>query len=350
MQEVGIETLRADCKLAAKFWGRIYVGLSAMAYREKGEEAIKRFWQLELRHHQSGYYLEGLRKLGIRDEEPPAVKAAKYHYLSNQIGGLSLEYIEESPKKVWIRYTAPMWAFPGVALMAIPGTVRRAAFNAWHPRNGALMGVPRLGWVSTKFIMENEPCDEGYFIEYDRDLRPGEEFRFEPASHTPEFDQSKAPKLDPVAWPEARRLKADRKFSREHVKTAVNALYEMFGQQVTYFLLHQVMRSMAIQYTHEFKQTMGIEGSDAKAIAKFLYKLQRACGQDVNMTYEKGVHRIQLRSHLPFSADVSEQLRAAVFEFPLMVARLLNGRVAVTRVLDGPIETWEVVDAGRWLW
>jgi len=350
MEQVDITALRGQCRLANKFWGRTFSALGAMTYREKGEEAVKHLWVLLLRQHQTCFYRQGLRKLGISDDEPPAIKAAKYHYLTNQIGGLAMEYVEESPKKVWIRYLAPMWTYAGVTMMALPGSLRRAIFSAWHPRNGALMGSPRLGWVSTKFIMENEACDEGYFMEYDHDLAPGEEYRFEPVSRTPEFDPSKAPRLDSEAWPEVRKLKAGRNWSREYVKTTVDCLFQLFGQQTTYFLFSQVMRGMAIQFTHELKQDTRVEGTDAKAVATFLYKLQQGCGQDVQLTESHGVHRLVLRSHLPFEIDASEGLRVAAFEFPVMAARLINGCVSVTRVQDGQSEVWEVRDAGRWLW
>ncbi|MGL3210625.1 hypothetical protein [Bradyrhizobium sp. BR 1433] len=284
MQEVDITALRADCNLSGKYWGKTFSALTLVTFREKGEEAAKRLWMLLLEQQQNDSYREGLRKLGIRDDEPPAVKAAKYHYLSNQFAGLKMEYIEESPKKVWIRYLAPLGIYPGVAMMAIPGPLRRATTMGWHPKNGKLMGCPRLGWVVTKIMVEGEPCDEGFFMEYDHDLAPGEEWRFEPATRTPEFDPSKAPWLDPEVWPEARKLKAGRNYARAYVKTAVDGLFQLFGQQTTYFLVSQVMRSMAIQFTRELKQDMGIGGTDAKSVAAFLYGLQCACGQDVQLT------------------------------------------------------------------
>lgn len=350
MQDLDIAALRADCALASKYCGRTFSALTAVLYREKGEEAASRFWVDLSNQQQKRSYLEGLRKLGIRDEEPPAVKAAKYHYLSNEIGGLSMEYIEESPKKVWIRYLPPMWLYAGVAMMTIPGSVRRAQGKAWHPNNGAFMGCPRLGWVTTKIVTEMEACDEGYFIEYDHDLASGEQWRFEPAARTPEFDPSKAPRLDPEVWPEARKLKAKRGYSRDWVKGAVDCLYRMYGQQITYFIVAQTMRGVAIQYMDELKRDTGVGGSDAKAVAAFLYELQRACGQDVQLTENQGGYRIILRSNLPFDLDASEGLRAAMFEFPMMATRLISGRISIARVPNGTTETWEIRDAGRWLW
>lgn len=350
MQDADIRALRADCDLANKFWGRTFSVISAMTYREKGEEAVKRLWLMMLGQHQKSHFLEGLRRLGIRDDEPPAIRAAKYHYLTNEIGGLKMEYVEESPRKVWIRYLAPMWLYAGVAMIAMPSSHRRASATGWHSRNGAFIGCPRLQYVSTKFIMEGEAYDEGYFIEHDRDLLPGEEWRFEPVTHTPEFDPSKAPRLDLELWPEARRMKARRKWMREYLRTTIDCLFQMFGQQTTYFLMSQVMRAVAIQFTHELKCDTGVEGSDASAVAAFLYRLNCACGQDIELTESKGVYRLVLRTHLPFVTDVSDGLRVAAFEFPLMVTRYLNGYVSVVRVPDGQREIWEIRDTGRWLW
>ncbi len=147
---------------------------------------LDRLWAALLRSHQDKYFLASLGKLGIAND-PPAVAAAKYHYFSNALGGLGMEYIEESPKKVWIRYLAPAWTYPGTALAALPLGVRRTVFSSWHPRNGELLGCLRLGWVCTKLTDEGEACDEGYFIEHDHDLLPDERARFEVAEKTPEF-------------------------------------------------------------------------------------------------------------------------------------------------------------------
>lgn len=350
MRQLDIQAVRAECSLANKLWGRTWAALQAITLREKGEEAAKRLMGVTLEQHQKGFFLDGLGKLGIREDEPPAVKAAKYHYLSNQIGGLKLEYIEESPNKVWVRYLGPMWAFPGVAMMAVPGSVRRAAGASWLARNGAVMGSRRLGWVHTKGILEMEPYDEGYFIEYDHDLAPGQEFRVEAVAHTPEFDPAKAPQLDPQVWPEERILRARRNWMRHYVKTTVDAMVQLFDRQTVYFLLSQVMRGVAIQYAQEMKQDIGIEGTDAKAMADFLYRLQLAGGREVQLTETNGVHRILLSSHLPFDADVTDGIRAAIFEFAVMAARMINGRLSLTRVPEGRSEVWEVRDAGRWLW
>jgi hypothetical protein len=344
--------LRADCLLAAKLWGRTFSALTAMTFREKGEEAVHRLWFQLLTRHQVGHYREGLRKLGIRDDEPPAVTAAKYHYFTNVLGGLDLEYIEESPKKVWIRYLAPMWTYAGVAMMAMPGSLRRTIFSAWHPRNGVLMGCPRLGWVSTKFIMEGDPYDEGYFREYDHDLGPDEIMRYEVASHTPECDRTKLPVLDPVQWPEERQLKARRNYSAGYVSTTVDVLCRMFGSAVTNFIISQTQRCLAIQYTHELASDMGLKGTrDVTAVASFFTRLLTACGQRFETEQlNPSKFRIVMSTFKPFDNDVDDGLREAWFAFQQMSARLISPRIAVGRRYEGEHEIWEIEEAGHWRW
>lgn len=346
-----LEALKTRLGTATRFWSRAFSGLTALTWREKGEAAVHRLWHEVLTAHQDERYDEGLRKLGIH-EDPPAVAAAKYHYLTNLIAGLSMEYVEESPRKAWVRYTAPMWTYDGIAMLAMPGALRRTILGAWHPRNGEMMGCPRLGWVATKFIMEGDPFDEGYFYEYDHDLAPHERYRFERVTRTPEFDPAVAPRLDPREWPEARLVRARRNFSSRYLRTTVEVLLRQHGDMACWYLVQQTMRMLAIQYVHELATRLGVQGTGARDVAGLFAGLLACCSQkhtheDVSPTRQ----RIVLESFRPFDDDAPEALRAACFHFQQMGARVLNGRLRVTRSADGPgREVWEFEDAGRWLW
>jgi hypothetical protein len=351
-----LERLRAESLLAEKFWGRSMAGLTAVTYREKGEPAFLDTWFQTLRSHQSVHYLDGLKKLGIRDDEPAAVKACKYHYFTNQIGGLKMEYIEESPKKCWIRYLAPMWTYSGVAMLAMPLHTRRTMSRAWHPRNGELMGNNRLQYVRTKTIMEGDPYDEGYWIEHDRPLAAEETLLFKTEIRTPEFDPAKAPKLDPELWPEARKYKARPKFAGGYVSRMTTVLLSKFGLDATAYIVGQTMRCLAIQYVHELKDDQGIEGVDVHSVAAIFSGILGACRQDFSVEKVSPTKtRIVLRGYKPFDWEVPEKLRDAYFEFQRMGARVLNGRLKVTRSVEPEFgmteaETWEFEDTGRWLW
>ena len=348
------EDLRQECKLASKFWGRAFSALTAAVYRENGYEQLEKLWHDLLCTHQKSYYREGLLKLGIPSDDPPAVAAAKYHYLSNQIGGLDMEYIEESPQKVWIRYLGPMWTYGGVAMISIPAKLRRAIFSAWHPRNGFFMDCPRLGYVGTKFVMEGDPYDEGYFMEYDHDLRQDEIMRFETVDHTPEFDSAKAPKLDPQKWPEARKLKAERNYSAGYFRGTMDVLYNAVGKEHAEYILRQSMRLLAVQYTPELLEAAGInpECSDVRGVCGFFSELLKATKQCFKVEVISSTQaRIILDSFEPFETEASEGLRNACFAFQETSARMISrGHINVSRHMKEHAEIWDITDHGIWLY
>ena len=349
--------LHDRCELAAKIWSRTFSGLGAVTFREKGEKGVCDLWSNLLREHQKGFYNEGLEKLGISTDEPPAIVAAKYHYFTNIIGGLEMDYMEESEKKVWIRYRAPMWTYAGITMLAMPSRLRRVIFSAWHPFNGVMMGNKRLGWVATKFVMEGDPYDEGYFIEYENDITLEETLRYETVHSTPEFELGKAPKFDTSTWPPARILKARRNWSREYVRETVQSLFNLYGEQATLYILAQVMRGVAIQYTPEIRHDLSISGCDLGACTAVLAGILEAFDQ--NFTVVKVDHntaRFELDSFKPFRpGEASDGIRAACFEFPTMVTRMMNGQMSLTRTpvvtySDPGRETWILEDKERWLW
>lgn len=351
--ETGEDLVRLEHQygIATRMWGRMFSGLTAITFREKGEPALNRLWYDVLTGHQDERYQEGLAKLGI-DNETPAVKAAKYHYYTNLIGGLDMEYAEESERKVWVRYTAPMWTYDGIAMLALPASLRRTILGSWHPRNGEMMGCLRLGWVATKFIMQGDPFDEGYFYEYDRDLEPHERYRFEHVEKTPPHNPAQAPKLDPEEWPQARLVRARRNFSSRYLRATVETLLQHFSDEAAWYLVQQMTRCLAIQYAHDLAGRLGVKGTGARDIGDLFAGLLECCSQtftreDISATRQ----RIVLESYKPFDDDAPEGLRAAMFHFQSMSARVLNGQLRVTRSADGPTkEVWEIEDAGKWLW
>ena len=101
------------------------------------------------RRQQLARFLPGLKKLGL-DQLPHAVACAQYHYLSNQVGGVKVEYVYESDTKAWVRYPPPRWIWSGTAISGIPSEVSRAMLRGWHANNGVSLGNPNLGFVCTK--------------------------------------------------------------------------------------------------------------------------------------------------------------------------------------------------------
>jgi len=160
------------------------------------------------RRQQLAKFLPGLKKLGL-DRLPHAVACAQYHYLSNQVGGVKVEYVHESDRKAWVRYPPPRWIWSGTAVCAVPPGVSRAMLRGWHANNGVVLGNPRLGFVCTGQTVDGQPGLEGYYFEHDHELEPEERLRFAPGEECPPFDPAKAPKLPDETWPEARLKKVE---------------------------------------------------------------------------------------------------------------------------------------------
>src|SRR5256714_5035485 len=108
------------------------------------------------RRQQLEKFLPGLEKLGLRGL-PDAVACAQYHYLSNDVGGVRVEYMEESDRKAWVRYVPPRWLYEGATICAVPSEVTRAILHGWHANNGVLLGNDRLGFVCTKMTTDGQP-------------------------------------------------------------------------------------------------------------------------------------------------------------------------------------------------
>ena len=87
-----------------------------------------------------------------------------------------------------------------------------------------------------------------------------------------------------------------------------------------------------MQYEHELKYDLGIEGNDTGAITQLLADLLDACAQDFDIERLSEEHcRIVLKTFKPFDSDVREDLREAMFGFQRMSVRVLNGYLNVAR-------------------
>ena len=131
------KSLVGKCQLANDVHMTICSSLELSTIRAHGQDAVATLKFKMLRRHQLGHFLPGLQKLGLDKEPSDAVKAGKYHYFSNILGGLDVHYIEENPEKVWVRYPPPYAMSdspfsPSVAIAAYTPETGRATFWAWQ--------------------------------------------------------------------------------------------------------------------------------------------------------------------------------------------------------------------------
>ncbi len=343
-------------ELISDLWVSLWSSIQLCILRDKGADDLVRFKTLILRMHQRTHFLDGLDKLHIDRSLPPAVVAARYHYLSNTIGGLNLEYIEESPKKVWIRYLPPVWSYPDLSLVAVPSSVQRAVFSGWHPFNGISLGAPQLGFVVTKVVQEGEPYDEGYFLEYDHPLEPDERVQYLPSPSSPDFDPSLAPRLDPLEWPKERLDKAKCNFARGYVEDGIRTAVQMYGEHAGSALIAHASRLCALVKFEKQRVELGVQGSDARSLVQVFAALSQCAGEEFNVEERcPGEYSVTRRNQLFAGQPLHLDTFTALFQYQLMAARMLSARIRMTmasvQVEDGAvIEKWTVKDCAERLY
>lgn len=298
-------TTRHPTRAVAELYHAWLTGLVLTLVTRKSPEAAEAFVFRLFRHQHHEKFLPGLEKLGLAGE-PHAVAAAKYHYFSNQLGGVKVEYLEESPVKAWIRYPPPRWIWSGTAICAIPSEVNRAMMRGWHAHNGVTLGNPRLGFVCTKTTVDGQPGLEGYYLEHGRDLAEDERLQFRPEESCPPVDPAGLPALEADAWPAERRHKAYRNYAIEYVRNALPILFELLGPEDASALGRLCALQIGMQLYDEVAAAFGVEGTDADAFAALLASLLEASGDQVR----RDGHRVVQQSWRLFAGlDVTPTVR-----------------------------------------
>ena len=247
--------------------------------RRDGAAAADLVFRIFRRQHLEKF-LPGLEKLGLRGL-PDAVACAQYHYLSNHLGGVRVEYMYESDRKAWVRYVPPRWIWMGTAICAAPTEVSRAMLRAWHAHNGVSLGNPRLGFVCTMQTTDGQPGLEGYYYEYDRALAPDERLRFAPGEEGPEFDPAKAPLVEGANWPPERLAKVVRNYAMEYVRSALPELGAAFGAADARYLGGITGRLIGMQYYAQTAELLDVPSCDASGFATYLTRMGEAQGDQV---------------------------------------------------------------------
>lgn len=235
-------------------------------------------------HHQK--FLSSFEKLGLTGM-PDAVACAAYHYLSNGVGGVSVEFMKESDRKAWVRFVPPRWIYPGAAICGVPSEVSRGMLRGWYAQNGVSLGNPRLGFVCTAQTTDGQHGLAGYFREYDHDLAPEERLIFSPGEMPPPFDPAAAPRLAEATWPPERRAKAARNYAMEYIRTGLPRLAEVFGPAEASHLGRVTGLLVGAQCYREMADGLGVAGDDPSSFAQWLARLAMAEG-DTAQIHQSG--------------------------------------------------------------
>ncbi|MEQ1889101.1 MAG: hypothetical protein ABL951_07970 [Alphaproteobacteria bacterium] len=265
-----------DYSVVGDMYHHFYVGLLlAIANRAgavRGAEVVFRAF----RRQQQAKFLSGLEKLGLR-HLPPAVACAQYHYLSNALGGVKVEWIPENDRKSWVRFLPPRWMFDGVAVCGIPSEMSRATMRGWHANNGVALGNLRLGFVCTSLTTDAGAGLIGYYFEADHDLPPEDRLRFSPGERLP----GPAGALPTVDWSEDHRAKVKRNYAMEYVRSTIFAMCEVLGPAEAGHIGRTAGRQIGMQFHDEICDGLGHPRTPDDAItsfAKLLTRLARAHG------------------------------------------------------------------------
>src|SRR5215831_10642613 len=271
----------AACRAIEHIYHSYLTGLILMLVSRAGAALAADVVFRTFRRQQLARFLPGLKKLGL-DKLPHAVACAQYHYLSNQVGGVKVEYVYEGDRKAWVRYPPPRWIWWGTAICGIPSDVSRAMLWGWHANNGVVLGNPRLGFVCTGQTVDGQPGLEGYYKEWDRDLAPEERLQFSPGERCPPFRPELAPRLSDAAWPEERLRKVLRNYAMEYITSILPETIAVLGPDDGGRLAGAAARLVGMQTFDQIARMLGGVEAGAAGFANLFARLARAQGDDTH--------------------------------------------------------------------
>jgi hypothetical protein len=272
-------------KAAAGLYHSYFTGLILTLVTRRGApEAAEWVFRL-FRHQHHEKFLSSFDKLGLKGM-PDAVACAAFHYLSNRIGGVEVEFMRESERKAWVNFVPPRWIYPGASICAVPSEVSRAFLRGWYAHNGVSLANPRLGFVCTAQTTDGQHGLSGYFLDHDRELAEDERLSFRPGELPPPFDPSAAPRLPAAAWPPERLAKAERNYAMEYIRSGLPRLAELFGPAEAGHLGRTTGRLIGAQLYKATAALLDIEAGGAEAFARLMLRLAAAEGDAASLAIQ----------------------------------------------------------------
>ena len=254
-----------------------FLGLQLIVAVEESKQTVFDWMFRLFRRQHEDKFLSSFEKLGLAGQ-PHAVACAKYHVLSNGMGGVAVEYMEESDTKAWVRFRYPRWMYAGPAICGIPVEASRGFLHGWYAQNGVSLGNPRLGYVCVSEDVTGQFGLCGYFKEYDHDLADDERLQFAPDERPPAFDAAAQPAPPASEWSEERLAKANRNYAMEYVRNGLRALIEVVGQPRALHLAKHAARLTGLQNYAAMARAVSAEDAGPEAAAHFLADMLQGMG------------------------------------------------------------------------
>jgi hypothetical protein len=259
------------------FYHAYFTGLILMIANRQGPQAAGQWTRALFRRQHHLRFLASFEKLGLSDL-PDAVACAQYHYLSNAIGGVDVEYMYSHDQKAWVRFCHPRWIYAGTAICGVPIEVGQGYIHGWYGHNGVSLNNPRLGFVCTSQDVTAEYGFAGYFQEFDHDLGPDERVRYRPEEIAPAFDPAAAPALDVMQWPADRLQKANRNYAMDFVANGLIELLRCFGTAEATYLGQHTGQLIGRQFYRQLQQDLDVTGDRITDFAMLMSSFIQAAG------------------------------------------------------------------------
>ena len=272
------------------------LGLQLRVSHQVSDDDVERWMFRLFRKQHEEKFLESFEKLGFTGL-PDAVACAKYHVLSNSIGGVNVEYLPESDQKAWVRFRYPRWMYFGPALCGVPVGVSRGFLKGWYAHNGVSLGNPRLGYVCVSEDMTEEFGLCGYFKEYDHELSEDERLQFAKGEIPPAYCASQQPEPPSSHWNTERLRKANRNYAVDFVRNALVALRTTLPEEQALALARSAARLTGLQYFQETRSLTGCDDGDLVSAVHYLQVMSAGLGDESELLDSpSGEQRLRIRS------------------------------------------------------
>jgi len=286
-----ISAIRAQAHLHHAY----LLGLELMVSSQRSSEEVGEWMFRLFRRQHLEKFLSSFEKLGLSGL-PDAVACAQYHVLSNNMGGVGVEYMYESDRKAWVRFRYPRWMYAGPTLCGVPVEVSRGFLEGWYAHNGVSLGNPRLGYVCVSEDMTGEFGLCGYFREFDHDLGDDERLQFAKGELPPPFDSALQPEPPADQWDEVRLEKANRNYALDYIRNGLSELAGVIGQVEACELAGRAARLIGLQYFPETAAMIGAQDGDLDAAVHYLASMFEGMGDSVSIHRRQGAIEIEQRS------------------------------------------------------
>jgi hypothetical protein len=289
-----MKDIAVPIEVQAHLHHQFFIGLQLMVAVEEGKDAVGEWIFRIFRQQHKDKFLPSFNKLGL-DDLPDAVACAKYHVLSNSVGGVRVEYMAESDTKSWVRFRYPRWMYDGPAICGIPIEASRGFLRGWYAQNGISLKNKRLGFVCVSEDLTGQFGFCGYFKEYNYDLSKEERLQFSPDEIPPPFEPALQPSPPPEHWNEERLVKAARNYSVEFCRNGICELAGVIGRARTLELGKRAARLTGLQQFKHMADKLGCIDGDVSDAAQFLATVLQGMGDQVTLSVGDSRRTVTLR-------------------------------------------------------